>query len=566
MSWWDGVRHRIGTVLFPTRYAEALKEEFEHHLALAAVNEGADGRRQFGNPTVRREEVRSLTWLGRLDVLRQDWNHVRRSVGRDPGTTALIVATLALGVGANAATFAVLDRLYFRTPEGVARPGELRRFWVEHFRTGNGVPFTSPILGYPEYLVLANSAPNPHSVAGYGIDYDLHLGPGLGGTRVRATYASANYAAVLGLRMERGRFFLPSEDQMGQGAAVAVVSNRFWREHQGGRPEAIGETIAIGRRKYQVIGVIDRDFDGLEVRASDVWIPLASRPAPSWAGRWWEAGDVNGLQAVARWPTNDPIAAAESRATNLMRQFQRQTAGARADTLRRVYLGSIIAARGPATPGQELLIASRLAGVAAIVLLISLANVISLLLARALEQQREVAVRLALGISRGRLVRLLTLEAVALALIAGLAAGLIGWSGGSLLRTLLLPEVEWTEPALDGRVILFTAIITLGVGLLTGLPTAIRTSRPDVTAALKSGSRQSGRDRSVVRSGLVVAQTALSVILLVGAALFIASLSQVRALDLGFDIDGLVVAGVEYPEGAAPPSGVIATKLREIVG
>jgi predicted permease len=247
----------------------------------------------------------------------------------------------------------------------------------------------------------------------------------------------------------------------------------------------------------------------------------------------------------------------------MIRAFNRETRPARPDTLMNVHIGSIVEARGPAEPGQELRITTRLAGVAAIVLLIAWANVINLLLARAVDRRKEIAVRLALGVSRARLIRTLMLEAGLLALAATAVALLAGWGGGLALRALLTPGVEWAFPALDWRIALFTGLVALTSGFVAGLLPAVQASRPVLTSALKSGARDGVRQRSRLRTGLVAIQAALSVTLLVGAALFVQSLRNVRALDIGFDPDRLVFASVGFLEGEAPPAPVLAAALRD---
>jgi predicted permease len=561
MSWLDGLAHRLRTLVHPRRHASELEREVELHLELDAVHEGDAGqtRRRFGSPLYHREETRAQTWLRLVDVARQDLRAAWRGVTRRPTVAALVVGTLALGIGANAATFTMLDALYLRAPSGVTEPDSLRRYWVEHFNTGDGVPFKSQNVSYPAFQVLARASGSPERVAAYQTDNSLRLGLGFGGPRVRAVYASANYFPVLGVRLARGRFYTSAEDSLGQAAPVALVSHAFWRSHLGGDPAALGNTVAIGKNDYTVIGVLDPAFRGLELEPSDVWIPLAAVPGP---GQWWtRAWNTMLFRAVERG--GQPAGAFEQRATALVRAFNREAAPARPDTLMNVYTGPIIG-RGPAKPGQEFVIATRLAGVAAIVLLIAWANIINLLLARAVDRRKEIAVRLALGVSRARLIRTLMIEAGLLALTAAAVAMLVGWGGGVALRGLLTPGVEWAHPALDWRVAMFTCLVALASALVAGVLPALQASRPVLTSALKSGARDGVRHRSRLRTGLVAIQAALSVTLLVGAALFVQSLRNVRGLDLGFDPDRLVFGSLEFLEGETPPRPVIVTVLRDV--
>jgi len=563
MSWVDGLRHRLRTLLRPGRHASELEDEVTLHLELDGIHEedASQTRRRFGSPLYHREETRAQTWLRLTDIARQDVSAAWRGVTHAPGVAGLVVATLALGIGANAATFTMLDALYLRAPAGVAEPDALRRYWVEHFRTGEGLPFKSQKVSYPMYRVLAQASGNRERIALYDTDNSLRLGRGFGGPRVRAVYASSNYFSVLGVRIAHGRFYTSAEDSLGHGASVALVSHAFWTTRLGGDPAALGQPVAIGTHTYAIIGVLDPAFTGLDLEPADIWIPLAAVPGPP--GPWWEAVHNTRLfRLVERG--GQPAGALEQRATAMIRAFNREVLPARPDTLMNVYTGSIIEARGPGQPGQELVITTRLAGVAAIVLLIAWANVINLLLARAVDRRREIAVRLALGISRVRLVRTLVLETILLAVAAAGLATLAGWAGGTALRTLLMPGTDWARSALDWRVALFTGAVALASGLVAGFLPALQASRPVLTSALKSGARDGGRHRSRLRTGLVAVQAALSVTLLVGAALFVQSLRNVRGLDLGFDQDRLVFASLEFLEGEAPPRPVIVAALRDM--
>lgn len=568
MSWLDGVKHRVRIVLDPRGYERELEEEMRLHRELDASYEGdpVGAPRRFGNRTYYKEETRRMTWLGWLDVVRQDLSYAWRTTARTPGVTAMVVITLALGVGANAATFTLLDRLYLRAPGGIDGPASLQRVWVEHSGLRASASFRSQSMNYAMYRSLVESDGDPRRMAVYTTDNSLRLGKHPRDPKVRGVYASANYFTVLGVKPAFGRFYSADEDRLGSGAPVAVVSHAFWRNRLGGDSAALGRTVRIGRDVYTVIGVADRHFTGLDLQAADVWIPIGAMPTPGWStGPWWTDKNTFALRAVRRVTPSAPNQTDfERRATLAVRGVNRELYGARADTLMNVYTGSIIEARGPGKPGQELIISTRLAGVAAIVLLIAAANVINLLLARAMRRRREIAVRLALGVSRWRLVRMLTTETLLLAAIAAVGAVFVGWWGGALLRSLLLPEIEWQDSALDLRVVLFTAAIAVVAGLIAGAVLAAQASNPRLTSALKAGSRDGVQHRSRLRTALVVAQAALSMLLLVGAALFVRSLQNVQGLDIGFDSGRLLFGRVEFADGESPPGAVVGNAMREI--
>jgi putative ABC transport system permease protein len=287
-------------------------------------------------------------------------------------------------------------------------------------------------------------------------------------------------------------------------------------------------------------------FTGLDLNATDIWLPLGSFGVDYIRGAWWESPNVNGF-AVLIQPTGDSaIRQIEDRATLALRTYYATIPWGKTDSLNVAQLGSVIAARGPGEQQQEVKVATRLAGVAAIVLLIACANVINLLLARAVQRRREIAVRLALGISRARLIRLLVIESVMLGLVAGAAALLAAQWGGSILRSLLLPDVHWGTGALNLQVILFAAAASIIAGVVAGVIPAWQASRPDLTASLKAGVREGVVQKSRLRAALVVVQAALSVMLLAGAALFVKSLQNVHDLNIGFVSDRLIFASIRF--------------------
>jgi len=566
MSWIDGLKHRLRTVFRSSEHTRDLDDEIRLHMELDAANERdeAGSARRFGNRTYYKEEVRQRTWLGFLDVARQDLSYAWRTTRRSPGFTAVVVLTLGLGIGANASVFSLLDRIYLRPPSGVTDPWALRRTWVEHFRVANGPPYKSTSISYVLYDAIATATGTREESALYTTDFAVRLGKRPSDPRVGVVYATANYFDVLGVRPAFGRFYLPDEDRMGNGARVVVVSHAFWKNTLHGDSAALGKTIPLGKDLYTVIGVADPSFTGLDLRRSDVWVPLASNPvAGRYATTWWTDDALMWFNVIRRLTPAMPDAEFERRASAVVHELNVRK-GVLGDTLSRAWTGPILEARGPATLGPDVLISTRLGGVAVMVLLIAAANVINLLLARATNRRREIAVRLALGISRWRLVRMLTTETLMLAALAGVAGLVASWWGASLLRGLIMPETPWTDPPVGGRVIAFAAGVSLLAGLIAGIVPAIQASNPGLTSALKAGARSGARHGSLLRGSLVITQTALTVTLLVGAALFVRSLRNVESLDIGYDANRLFFSNIEFVEGETPPLPVIAETVRGI--
>ena len=561
MSWLDGVKHRLVTLLHPGRHERELLDEMRLHEELGAMHEGnvGAGRRRFGNRTWYQEETRRMTWLGHLDVMRQDIAYAWRSIVRNPGLTAMVIITLALGLGVNAATFTFLDRLYLRPPDGVMHPDGLRRYWFETSaeRSYDGRAFVSAGVSYPVYRAIAEASGSPARFALYDTDLSLYMRRGGEKVRLRGVFATASYFSVLGVRPELGRLYRAEEDVMGAGVPVVVLGHRFWQRQTGGDSSIIGSVVNIEHTDYTVVGVMQREFDGLDLQAMDVWIPLASIPTSHWMAaraRWWEGDRVNGMAMLER----NGDGTFPQQATAVLRRANVALRGPQADTLARALVGPLVGT-GPGREGQDMKIAKGLGAVALIILLIACANVINLLLARAEQRRREVAVRLALGVSRARLMRLIATEPVILALLAGGVAVLAAAWGGSLLRTLLFPGVVWYESPLHWRVVVFALALAMMAGVVAGTIPALQSRSPGLTHALKEGARE-GRPRGRLRATLVMTQAALSVMLLAGAALFVQSLRNVQNIDIGYDASRLVFAWVSFePEREMPPSTVDAT-------
>lgn len=568
MSTFLGLKHRLRSLLFPAAHAKELAEEMQFHMELDTMHQGETKKAaiRFGNRTYYAEEVRRMTWLGALDVTRQDARHAWRGMLHSPAFTAMVVLTLALGIGVNAATFTVLDVLFLREPGGVQAPSEIRRFHVQHFNTGDGVPFYTQSMNYLMYREFAAAVGDPAKLALYSTDNSLRLGRHPRDPKVRGVYATSNYFRVLGAHTVIGRLYNEAEDRLGAGSPVVVVSHRFWKTQLGADSAALGHTLDVGGTKHTVIGVLDPAFGGTELQASDIWIPLAMFPAPSWVtGPWWEEKfNMNGFRALYRLEPGMNENQIVARATQRIRALQRVINPVRPDTQMNTFSGTLLEARGPGKQGYERLISTRLGGVAIIVMLIACANVINLLLARAVRRRHEFSIRLALGISRSRLMRMLTTETLLLAFIATIPAVLAAWWGGTILRQLLLPDVQWYDAALSWRVVLFAFGTALLAGLVAGIIPALQASRPDLNNELKSAARSGGGHRSRLRTTLVVMQAALSLVLLTGSALFVQSLRNVQALNIGFDAPHLIYGLVNFAKGETPPKAVVDAALTDI--
>lgn len=502
------------------------------------VDQTRNALREIDQRVARR---RSRTEL--LDALRRDLVYSVRSLRKAPVVALTIIMTLALGIGVNAAMFSLLDVIYFRGPAGVARPAQVRRVWTD-MQLRDGREFVTN-LDYRGFEALRRAVDGQADIALATPPVRRKTARGEDAPTVGVVGATATFFNVLELQPAIGRFYSSDEDTHTAPARVAVVSYDYWKHQLDGDVSILGRTLILGVEQFTVIGVAPRDFRGIDLEAADVWIPLAASVALD-RGRganWWEDPNENAFQAVLRAYPNAKEAGLNARMTVAMRG---PNIGYRQDTLRRAELGAINVARGPGERSSSVHVATRLAAVAVIVLLIACANVLNLLLARAIGRRREIAVRLALGVSRGRLVRLLLTESIVLAFIASVAA-LVGAQWASVaLRGLLLPRMEWAASTLHWRVVAFALVAAAMTGLIAGLAPALQSAAIDLGDALKYGARGAGRQRHRLRDALVIAQAALSVVLLVGAVLFIRSLRNVEAHDVGYSVDRLVFADVAY--------------------
>ena len=457
----------------------------------------------------------------------QDLRYALRSFARSPALVAAAVVCLALGIGANATVFGVVDTLLFRPPPHVQDPTRITRLYFRRNLPPFG-PLTSSTTGYPMYTSLREGTHGFDGLAAFTYSQRASLGRGAEARRVDLVLASASFFPLLGVRPALGRFFTADEDRPG-GPAFVVLSFGFWHSVFGGDSAVIGRQLLMGRGSYTVIGVAPDRFTGVELQNVDVWAPIAAATPELMGPGSMNRGSVF-LQIIGRVGTGGAATAARE-ATLVFRADDVYSSGDSNDV---VLLGPIQHARGPEM-SQNAKVSVWLAAVAVIVLLVACANVTNLLLARSLQRQRDVAIRLALGAGWWRLTRQVLIESLVLAIAGGIAALFVTLWAGPLIRAFLLPNTRaFTEP-LDARVIAFTVAVALLAGIVVGAVPAWQLARRDLTPALKAGAGEGRYQRSRLRSGLLVAQVALTVVLIIGAGLFARSLRNVEGQDFGFD-------------------------------
>lgn len=524
----------------------------------------AEARRRFGDlgktrstlariDRGRRMRQRRVSWF---EDFSQDLGYAVRGFRRQPGFALVIVLTSGLGIGANATMFGLVDRLLLKPPALVVDPDHVVRFQMTESEHLLGPTWTNESMAWKTFTDQRDHATYFSDIGAYFTHPDMPLGRGAEARKVRATLATPSYFRLLAVHPLLGRFYGDTEDRPGAATPVAVLSWRYWLRAYGGVPGALGKQLFLGSQTYTVIGVAPKGFNGVDLNAVDVWIPFhAGAVDVVGTGDWRDTYNWQWLDVLARLKPGVTRAMASDEATRIQRAAVAKVPDV--DHEARAALVPLLGFERGAVPHARERVALWLASVAVVVLLIVCANVANLLLARAASRRREIAVRLALGVGRGRLVRQLLAESMLLAVVGGGMAVLLARWGGDVLRTTLLPNVTWVESPLDWRVAGVAALATLLTGLLTGIAPALQASRPVLTVALRSGAADGASPRSRLRTGLLAAQTTLSMVLLIGAGLFSRSLWRIVHADIGYDARSVVVADVDlgvagYDKAARP--------------
>lgn len=499
-------------------------------------------RRLGGLPRARTELAREAWFRDRRLSLRErareqlyDLRYVTRSVFRERGYAAVIVWTLALGIGANATTFGVLDRLLLSGPAHVVEPHELQRLYANMQLDDGEPPRTAAAMSGGALMAFRAGVPSLEHVSGY-MPWGLTLGSGLQARPLDLGAVSASFFPLLGVQPLLGRFFDESEDAPPAGERVIVIGEPLWRSEFGGRDDVIGQGVHLSGERYTIVGVAPPGFTGVELEPVDAWVPLANRA--SLMGQDWDTSWMSSYVSIVgrlRFGATSERAGAEATAAwrNAYDGFP-----VRAAREAWVTLADIRADREGGEP-MEARVARWLVAVSGIMLLVACANVANLYFARGLRRRREIAVRLTLGISRGRLIRLLLLESVLLAVLGGVAGLAVAYWCADFVRGVLLPHVDWTTSPLNARVLLIAGGLTALVGIVTGLLPALQATSTRLAPSLAGSAHAPpapGRGRSV----LAVVQAAFCVVLLVGAGLFVRSFRAVESMDLGFEPERLL--------------------------
>jgi predicted permease len=459
--------------------------------------------------------------------LLQDVRYGSRMLLKRPGLTVIAVVTLALGIGANTAIFSLVNTVLLR-PLPVDRPEQL-----VSLNSASATGDVFPTLSYPNYRDYRDRIDvldgllcyrfSPISLSNNGVN-----------ERLWGYLVSGNYFDVLGVKPALGRFFTQEDDKTPGAHPVTVITYNCWLRRFGGSPDAIGKTVIVNGRSFSVIGVAQPGFHGSEISyVPEMWFPVMMLAQIEAGNDYLENRDNANFFTQGRLKpgvtTSQAEAALNSIAAQLAVEYPNENEGKTIELSPPGLFGAFM--RGPIVGFAGVLMA-----VVGLVLLLACTNLANLLLARATERRKEIAIRLAIGANRRRLVRQLLTESVLLATTGGaIGLGLAYWLVGAL--TSLKPPIDiplTTELHIDYRVLLFTAAVSVLTGVLFGLLPALQATRPDLVPALKDETSIGGYRRSWLRNGLVVFQVSLSLLLLICAGLVLRGLQRAQFLNPGF--------------------------------
>jgi putative ABC transport system permease protein len=479
-------------------------------------------------------------------ILLDDVRFALRQSSRSAGFAVAIVLTLALCIGANTAIFSIFNAWVLRPI-----PARDAAQVINVYRSSDADPFG--VFSYPEYVSYRDHNTVLSGLAAFAGGQMTLAGKGAtasgddAGETLQALMVSGNYFSLLGIGAERGRMFVAEEDQTPNARPVVVVSHDLWQRRFGGDSNLVGTQLALNSVQYTVVGIAPESFTGTTPDAPDVWVPMMMAGNVRPGAHVLEDQNERSLQLVGRLAPGAGREQAQIQLSVLARNLAApgDSAGRAASVT--VTPGQVL---DPRQRGDALPIGGLLLAAVALVLLIACANIANVLLARAADRQREIAIRLSLGASRSRLIRQLLTETMVLALAGGVAGSVLAvWLADLIVGAVRPPGGHRLniDVGLDGRVLGYTFLLSVITGIACGLAPALRSSRQNLASAMKDEWNAFGQrlSRSRLRSMLVVTQVAVSLFLLVGAGLLVRALAKAQDVTPGFNLAGVQVVSAD---------------------
>lgn len=551
----------IQAIFHKSKLEEQLSEELRFHLdceieknlrAGMSPDEARDAAlREFGGIEQTKEKCRDTFGIRWLEEARQDLRYGLRGLVKNPGFCVAVILSLALGIGANITIFNLIDAVLIR-PLHIKDPHQL--FQPVHVPS----PGWDALL-YTEYLDFKNTAGVFSSLAAYGrAPGEIYFNDGMETVRIDHLSVSDNYFTALGIVPQKGRFFLPFECKSIGAEPVLVLSGRFWKSHFSSDPSVLGKTVKLNNLQFLIVGVTPDDFRGLDLSYEPaVFIPLTMAEALSPFGNLYSEqvrnnySPINWLRLAGRFSPNVNQDQASTILTTIFRNVHARRTNSSSEYTQKLFIETrLVSAIAISSDDHKDLnrFLFMLAGVVGFTLLITCASVANLLLARAEQRRKEMAVRLSLGAGRFRLIRQLLLEGLLLSMAGAVVGLLIMFGIVRVLSAYSLPggvRIDSLSLGLNWPVLVCTAGLALLTTILFGMAPAWKTTQIDLLSALKTQGGATGRGKSRLRNTLAIAEIALCLPLLVGTGLFIRSMQRVLSTNLGYDPKSLIAQNID---------------------
>jgi predicted permease len=475
------------------------------------------------------------------DEMFQDLRFGLRMLLKNPGFTVVAALTLALGIGVNTALFTLFNAVALRSLPVKDTDRIVKVYRKESGNSSREVSGSAGMFSYPEFT---GHRDNVHVFSGLTAYADTSLTLGAAEAEaIKGLLVAENYFSVLGAEMALGRSFAPEECQTPGAAPVVVLSHRFWQRRFGADESLIGKTITINRQPFTVVGVAARNFNGVELFAPDLWSPITMQARLMPGRDFLTRQNFSWLEVVGRLKPGVSISQAQAEMTLFAGQLDYAYPGRKTQII--VRPGSFLS--DPERLDRVIGLVALIMAAVGLVLLIACANVANLSLSRAVTRQKEIAVRLALGASRLRLVRQLLTESILVAMLGGAIGLLLAyWTVSALLvATSLDQRLFALDIRPDIRVLGYTLLVSVLTGVTFGLAPALQATKPNLNSALKDEGATTGQRRARLRDLLIVSQVTVCLVLLITAGLLLRGLQRAQSLDPGFRTEHAFVTSLD---------------------